>query len=498
MLQADRVSKSYGSVRALQDVSITFEPGEIHAVLGENGAGKSTLMGVLAGFTRPDTGAVTLNGASLPLGRAFECKKRGIAMVHQHFTLVPEFTVLENLALTQVENLNHVLNLEELAAPALKIADELGWPIQRRGGGVPPPIAGSGIDLTARTSTLPVGAQQRLEILKNLAGDAKVVIFDEPTAVLSPDEVADLFRVLRRLRDSGKAVILIAHKLAEVMAIADRVTVLRHGKVVGGGKLAELTENQLATWMVGNLPEALSKPPQGSLITGLVIRDLRVNGDRGEERVRGLSLEVREGEIVGIGGVDGNGQVELAECLALVRPQVGGSMSWQGTPLTSHTKIGYIPQDRQTDGLALGLTIEENLLIEGRKRPDLTKGPLLLRRESRRWAERLRERFDIRAPSVRVLAGELSGGNQQKVVVSRVLDERPDLLIAVNPTRGLDLQASAFVHHQLLDAAKLGTAVLLISTDLDELAALADRTFFLSSGRLRESDSAANLVGGEA
>ncbi len=592
-------------------------------------------MGVMAGFVSPDSGRVLLDGKPLPLGRPFECRKAGIAMVHQHFMLVPEFTVAENLALDRLGSLAGRLDVAALAARALELARELGWEASP----------------AAKVRNLPVGIQQRIEILKVLADDSPVVILDEPTAVLGPDEVLDLFRVLRDLRDQGKIVILIAHKLSEVLAVADRVTVLRRGRFVATAGIGEVDEGRLATWMVGDLPPNLVKEIRQDTQPGLLLKDVWAKGDRGEDALRGISLEVRRGEILGIGGVDGNGQVELAEAAIGVRvvskgkvawlpflPEgrggrgrgmegfelveggdtVGGGcivppsgrepvegdgdskgdllpptpssktnhleegelkplppqrLGWKGlgmegfevvgdtepvegdnlgdskgdllppTPSskTNHLeegelkslppqrlgrkrlgmegfevvgasgsdtnllrrsgdqrsmRIGYVPQDRQMDGLALGMSIQDNMLIEGHRWPELTKGPFLRVRAIRDWSSKLVEQFQIKTPSPAEKAGSLSGGNQQKVVVSRNLDQTPDLLVAVNPTRGLDIRAADFVQRQILKARDEGAAVLLISTDLDELASLADRTLFLSRGELREAEDAASLVGG--
>ena len=512
-LVVERLSKRYGSVQALEDVSTTFAPHEIHAVLGENGAGKSTLMGVLAGFVSPESGSVTLASEPVPLGRPFDCRRAGIAMVHQHFMLVPEFTVAENLALDRLGGLGGLLNVSELAKPALELAGELGWEI----------------DPATKVRNLPVGAQQRIEILKVLADDSPVVILDEPTAVLGPDEVLDLFRVLRNLKERGKIVILIAHKLSEVLAVADRVTVLRRGQFVATATIGEVDETQLATWMVGDLPPELAKEPRTDTKPGLKLSDVWAKGDRGEDALRGISLEVRQGEIFGIGGVDGNGQVELAEVATGVRPSSSGASEWlpflpegwgergrgiegseAGVDSSSDSSrvrrsgdqrsllVAYIPQNRQIDGLALAMSIEDNMLIEGHRRPELTKGPFLNLKAIRKWSTGLVEQFQIKTPSSREIAGSLSGGNQQKVVVSRNLDQTPDLLVAVNPTRGLDIRAADFVQRQILKARDEGAAVLLISTDLDELANLADRTQFLSRGELREAEDAASLVGGSS
>ncbi|MGV3618197.1 MAG: ABC transporter ATP-binding protein [Fimbriimonas sp.] len=478
-LEVREVTKRYGRLVALDRVTASFGPGEIHAVLGENGAGKSTLMAVMAGFVAPNSGTVTLDGNEIPLGRAFDCKRLGIEMIHQHFTLVPAFTVAENLALARLDGLNQMARIEDRARPSLDAAERLGWRI----------------DPKAPVRDLAVGAQQRLEILKALGGDAQVLIFDEPTAVLAPDEVEDLFRVLRTLRDEGRVVVLIAHKLSEVLAIADRVTVLRRGAVVATALRGEVDEARLATWMVGEMPARTAKSetrPEGA--AGLTVEGLVVEGDRREEAVRGVSFEIHRGEVFGVGGVDGNGQFELAEAIAGVRPTAKGTVRWEGEPPT----VGYIPQDRQHDGLALGLSVQENLLIGGYRRPEFRRGPLLRTDRITAWARRLIERFAIKVDGPRTRVAALSGGNQQKVVVSRTLDASPPLLVAVNPTRGLDFRSTEFVHNQIRDARDRGAAVLLVSTDLDELFSLSDRTAFMSRGQLTVGDDARALLGGKS
>lgn len=478
--RVDGVSKAYGAVQALSNVSVQFSAGEIHAVLGENGAGKSTLMHVMAGFAVPDAGSLEMDGQAIPIGKPFECKRMGIAMIHQHFTLVPGFSVEENLALARLSSLGP-LNTAALIGPARDESESLDWDISL---GMP-------------AGRLPVGLQQRIEIVKTIAGDSRVVIFDEPTAVLSPGEVDDLFRVLRRLKEAGKMVILIAHKLQEVMAIADRVTVLRRGKVVAEAAIGDVTPTMLAEWMVGELPPELQKGGGAAVRDGLRSRSLTALGDRGEQALRGIDLTAGRGEILGIGGVDGNGQVELAEALAGVRA-FRGELLWEGSPLDFDvTRVAYIPQDRQGDGLALTMTIEDNLMIEGHRRQGLTSGPFIRRRAARAWARGLIGRFGVKGDADD-LAGSLSGGNQQKVVVARALDETPDLLVAVNPSRGLDLKATEYVHRKMLEARNEGAAVVLISTDLEELAALSTRTVFLSRGEILEGDRAASLAGGLA
>lgn len=469
------VSKAYGATIALDRVSVEFIPGEIHAVLGENGAGKSTLMGIIAGFVTPDDGEGYLRDEPLPFGRAFEARRRGIAMVHQHFALVPAFMAAENLALASLGSPWRGHHPVKDVEPSLRLAKELGWEL----------------DASARTESLPVGVQQRLEILKALSGEADVLIFDEPTAVLTPNEVADLFRVLRDLRARGRTIVLIAHKLSEVLAIADRVTVLRRGQFVATAPMSDVDETQLATWMVGELPKPRIPEP-GSFDPGLNVTDLHVRGDRGEHAVRGVSFTVGRSEIFGIGGVDGNGQVELAEALAQVRRPVAGSIYIKDCDL-EEASIAYIPQNRQSDGLALSLSIRDNLLITGHRRRSLRFGPILRLGAIRAWTRALVERFEIKAGAVSDPVSSLSGGNQQKVVVARSLDEVPDLLVAVNPTRGLDVRATDYVHTQIAHAAEAGAIVVLLSTDQDELDALAHRVVYLNRGEFRDV-----IVGGEA
>lgn len=458
LLAVQSVSKAYGSVQALREISAEFFSGEVHAVLGENGAGKSTLMGMIGGFVVPDSGVLVFEGAELPVGKPFEVRGKGIRMVHQHFMLVPQLTVRENFALARLEGGVRRLDAEGLARNAVEIGRGLGWEVE----------------LDARAGDLQVGAQQRVEILKALAGEARVLILDEPTAVLSPAEVDELFGVLRALTSQGVAVLLIAHKLSEVMAVADRVTVLRRGEFVASCLIGETNRDQLAEWMVGEMPGAAEI--RGREYGEVVVRGsgVRATDDRGVEVVCGIDLEVKAGEILGIGGVDGNGQVELAEALAGVRMFSGH--------IEGIEEVGYIPQDRQSDGLALGMSIEENMLLGGIPKEVLSSG-FVTPGKVRVRANRLIEEFQIKVGSAGDSAGSLSGGNQQKIVAARILSQNPRVVVAVNPTRGLDLKATNYVHSRLIRAAEEGAAVLLFSTDLDELAALADRTVYMDRGR---------------
>lgn len=468
-LELSEISKRYGALQALDAVSLSFTPGEVHAVLGENGAGKSTLVNIIAGLTAPDTGTVTINGVQPRRGDAVAARRAGLGVVHQHFTLVPDFSVAENIALFRMSSARGTLNVNKLVAPAVEKANELGWTI----------------DLDVPAGALPVGAQQRIEILKCLCDDEGVLVFDEPTAPLGPDEVADLLAILRRLAESGRIVVLIAHKLKEVLAVADRVSVLRRGKLQAVAlQASEVTPDQLAELMVGELPIA-PKAHGGAVAEGLLVRKLVVRHDTKSIAVRDVHFDVRRGEIFGIGGVDGNGQVELAEAIAGIRPYTGSVLIDGKAP----TAVAYIPADRHSDGLALGMSVAENLMI-GR----LTNWPK--RKEILPWAKRLVSEYDVKTSGPSQGVRELSGGNQQKIVVARNLDPNPDVVVAVNPTRGLDLKASAFVYDQLRDARNRGAAVILVSADLDELYSVADRVCFMSSGTLTEAGSAASLLGG--
>jgi ABC-type uncharacterized transport system ATPase subunit len=525
------VVKRFGSMTALRDVDLELNPGEIHALLGENGAGKSTLMHVLSGSIRADRGEIRMDGKPVRMDSPRAARRHGVAMVHQHFTLVPAFTVAENLALDAmsmrmgIARVAHAFNYSagQDALEALARARSLGWEIEPE----------------ARIDQLSVGTQQRVEIVKTLATGAKILIFDEPTAVLAASEVAELFNVLRRLRAEGFTVVLIAHKLAEILAVADRVTVLRHGLRVASAPCIEVDARKLAGWMMGEDPSTASVPPDlvpvGTRATrvyprrsaevpacqstptpselgaggmsmppelgaegptpskfgaesGFTASNIVVLGDRGEQAVRDVSIEVRRGEIFGIGGVDGNGQTELAEALIGLRPLKSGALRWNGGEFRPGEMLatGYIPQDRRRSGLAITMTVEENLILDAAREREYRRGPFLRRRGLRSMAADLVKRFDIRVPGLGFPVSSLSGGNQQKIVVARALRSRPEWIVAVNPTRGLDIGATRFVRDQLRQARDRGAGIVLISTDLDEVAALSDRAAILSGGRLTE------------
>jgi ABC-type uncharacterized transport system ATPase subunit len=480
------IRKQYGATVALDRVDFEARVGEVHALLGENGAGKSTLMQALAGLVQPDSGEIEIEGVRAAINSPREARRLGIAMVHQHFTLVPAFTVAENLALDTPAQGRLGLRpyrAEAAAGRALDYARSLGWELPA----------------SAKISDLSVGTQQRVEIVKALATDARLIVFDEPTAVLSRNEIEELFEVLHRLRAAGKTVVLIAHKLAEILAVADRVTILRRGLRVTSCPVSATDAEQLAAWMIGPTAPASSKAPlpgmslrssEVPLSAALSVVGLRVHGDRGEQILHDIDLEVARREILGIGGVDGNGQTELAEALTGLRPLEAKTMTWEAQPFQPGTRprTGYIPQDRRRMGLATSMSVADNLLFDAVREPEFRVGPFLRRKSLGMLAQTLIREFDIRTPGPDLPASALSGGNQQKIVVARALRGQPELIVAMNPTRGLDIGATRFVHTQLRLARDRGAAVVLISTDLDELTALSDRAAILSNGSLTPVD----------
>lgn len=413
----------------------------------------------MSGNISADEGELTEGDRVLEFRHARDARRHGIDIVQQHFMLVPAFTVAENLALASLQT-KPLLNKQAASQEAQQIAESLDW----------------NVDLNSVTADLSVGTMQRVEIIKALAGGGKVVLFDEPTATLSPDEVQDLFRVMCKLREDGRAIALITHKLEEALAIADRVTVLRKGKVVVTAPAKGIAPEQLAKWMVGELPPNLIKEKTSIGQKLVTASGLSVVGWRREKLVDDVSFEIAAGEIVGFGGVAGNGQVPLAEALAGIREFVGRC--------AIVGEVAYIPEDRQRDGLALSMSIADNLLIEGHRKKSLSIFGLLIPNRVRAWCETIIAKYAVQTPSIDVPAASLSGGNQQKVVVGRSLDSDPNVIVAVNPTRGLDVRAENFVHKQLLDAKARGAAIAVFSTDLDELASLADRIYYMNNGRL--------------
>jgi len=471
------ITKRFGPVVANDAVALDLEPGEIHAIVGENGAGKTTLMRVLYGLIQPDAGTIQVGGKPSRIASPLHAMRLGLGMVHQHFLLVDTLTVAENVTLGREPRAALGRYGRRAAAREVRaLGERVGLPV----------------DPVARVGALPVGMQQRVEILKALHHGARVLILDEPTAVLAPHEVDDLFRALRGLQAEGTTIVLITHKLAEVKALARRVTVMRGGRVVGGGEVATLSVEEIAHLMVGRPIAPLhARADTHRTVPLLDARMLDVADDRGLLAVRKVSFEVFGGEIVGIAGVEGNGQPELAECLAGLRRPLHGTVTIAGHRVLGRSArehfaagLAHIPGDRLRRGLVPPMTLAENLILGLQRLPDLGPGPLLDGDVLEDRAATLLREFDVRPPEPRRRAAQLSGGNQQKLIAARELSRLAPALLAVHPTRGVDLGAIEFIHRRLLGERDAGRAVLLISSELSEILALADRIFVMYEGRL--------------
>lgn len=480
VLEARKVGKRYGSVQALEAVTLAVRAGEVHAILGENGAGKTTLMRILAGEERPDSGELLLEGRRVVWRSPVEARAHGVAMVHQHFALADSLTVAENLALALAASGERRLRLEVLEARVRH------W-VHRTGLDIPP--------LASRVAHLSVGARQRLEILKALVAAHRVLILDEPTAVLTPQEARGLFALVRQLQREQRAVLFISHKLGEVAAIADYVTVLRQGRVVAEMRAPLRDMQALVRAMVGELQVEWRKPsgPRGETL--LAVRDLSTRATDYGTALERVSFAVHAGEVLGIAGVDGNGQRELFEVLAGLRAPASGEMRVGDRPLRPRSPadvlaagIDVIPPDRRREGLVLQMSVAENLLLHHRSLAALTRRSGLIDwRRVRAHARTLVAEYGIRVADIDTPVQYLSGGNQQRTILARELTATPRVLVAVNPTRGLDFAATQFVFHTLAQLAARGAGVVLISTDLDEVLALSDRVAVLYRGHLSEA-----------
>jgi simple sugar transport system ATP-binding protein len=485
IIQMKDIVKRFPGILANDRISLAVEEGEIHCLLGENGAGKSTLMNILYGLYHADEGEIFIRGSKVRYSGPRDAIEKGIGMVHQHFMLIPVFTILENLIL----GTEHVKGLSIDRARSEKELTEISKKY------------GMDINLGAYVKDISVGMQQRVEILKLLYRGADIMIFDEPTAILTPQEIDELYKVMRSLRDKGKTIIFITHKLREVMEISDRVTVLRDGRVIEIIETKNTTTKDLARMMVGR--DVLFTTERPDVCLGdkvLRMEDVRAKNKRGHEALKGLSLSVSQGEIVGVAGVDGNGQTELVEALTGLRKIDSGHMfisgkDMKGRPPKDFLEAGvaHIPEDRLLRGLVLDFPLYENMILGFEDKKPFARGPFLDFKKAKARAQELVSAFDVRTPNVGVMAGTLSGGNQQKAVLAREFARNPTLLIASQPTRGLDVGAIEFIHQRIMNAKESGMAVLLVSLELSEIMNLSDRILVIYEGKI-----IAEFVAGEA
>ncbi len=474
-LEMRNITKTFPGVLANDAVTFTARKGEVHALLGENGAGKSTLMNILSGLYRPDQGEILINGAPVEFHSPRDAIQAGVGMVHQHFMLVSSQSVAENIILG-LRHVSFILNTDEIERDVRRIGAQYGLPV----------------DPNAKVWQLSVGEQQRVEIIKLLYRGAQILILDEPTAVLTPQETEGLFQTLREMTAAGKTIIFISHKLDEVLSIADRITVLRDGRSVATVDASDMTKRDLASLMVGrDVLFRLEKPPANLGEERLILSDVEALDDKGLSALRKLSLTVRSGEIVGIAGVAGNGQRELAETICGLRPTTGGTIRVATNPVTNappiimiEAGVAYVPEDRSATGSAPNLSVAENLALKSYRKPGIGGRLFMNRRAMREQARRLIEQFDIATPTAETPTRLLSGGNLQKVILAREISQQPQITIAAYPTRGLDVGATENVRNILLNERNEGAAIVLVSEDLDEIFALSDRIAVLYEGRI--------------
>ncbi|HGJ1046274.1 TPA: ABC transporter ATP-binding protein [Streptococcus pneumoniae] len=471
------ITKVFGGFVANDKINLHLRKGEIHALLGENGAGKSTLMNMLAGLLEPTSGEIAVNGQVVNLDSPSKAASLGIGMVHQHFMLVEAFTVAENIILGSELTKNGVLDIAGANKEIKALSERYGL----------------AVDPSAKVADISVGAQQRVEILKTLYRGADILIFDEPTAVLTPSEIDELMAIMKNLVKEGKSIILITHKLDEIRAVSDRVTVIRRGKSIETVEIAGATNADLAEMMVGRsvsfkTEKQASKPKE----VVLSIKDLVVNENRGVPAVKNLSLDVRAGEIVGIAGIDGNGQSELIQAITGLRKVESGSIELKGDSIVglhprqiTELSVGHVPEDRHRDGLILEMMISENIALQTYYKEPHSKNGILNYSNITSYAKKLMEEFDVRAASELVPAAALSVGNQQKAIIAREIDRDPDLLIVSQPTRGLDVGAIEYIHKRLIEERDNGKAVLVVSFELDEILNVSDRIAVIHDGKIQ-------------
>ncbi|TYL03727.1 ABC transporter ATP-binding protein [Streptococcus dysgalactiae] len=477
VIEMREITKKFGDFVANDHINLNVRKGEIHALLGENGAGKSTLMNMLAGLLEPTSGEIVINDKPVLIDSPSKSAKLGIGMVHQHFMLVEAFTVAENIILGNEKVKNGRLDLKQASKEIKELSEKYGL----------------AINPSAKVADISVGAQQRVEILKTLYRGADILIFDEPTAVLTPAEIQELMGIMRNLVKEGKSIVLITHKLDEIRAVADRVTVIRRGKSIQTVDVAGATSQDLAEMMVGrSVSFTTTKKPSEPKDIVLSIKNLEVDENRGVPAVKGLSLDVRAGEIVGIAGIDGNGQSELIQAITGLRKVKSGSIMIKNQEVTHLTSrkitelsVGHVPEDRHRDGLVLDLSLAENTALQTYYKEPLSKNGILNYNKINEYARNLMSEFDVRGANELVPARGFSGGNQQKAIIAREVDRDPDLLIVSQPTRGLDVGAIEYIHKRLIEERDKGKAVLVVSFELDEILNLSDRIAVIHDGKIQ-------------
>ena len=477
VIEMREITKVFGEFVANDKINLQLRKGEIHALLGENGAGKSTLMNMLAGLLEPTSGEIFVNGKSEKLDSPSRAAALGIGMVHQHFMLVEAFTVAENIILGSEITNKGVLDLKKANADILELSERYGL----------------AVDPTAKVEDISVGAQQRVEILKTLYRGAEILIFDEPTAVLTPAEILELMDIMKTLVKEGKSIILITHKLDEIRAVADRVTVIRRGKSIETVSIEGVSNKDLAEMMVGRSVSFVTEKEEAKpKDVVLQISDLLVNENRGVPAGKELSLDVHAGEIVGVAGIDGNGQSELIQAITGLRKVKSGSIKIKGKEVVglsprkiTEMQVSHVPEDRHRDGLVLEMMLSENIALQTYYKEPLSNKGVLNYNQINSYARKLMEEFDVRAASELVPAGALSGGNQQKAIIAREVDRNPDLLIVSQPTRGLDVGAIEYIHKRLISERDKGKAVLVVSFELDEILNLSDRIAVIHDGKIQ-------------
>lgn len=483
LIKMEHISKSFGAVQALDNVDFELEKGEIHALLGENGAGKTTLMKVLYGMYKIDRGTISFDGKTVEIRNSREAIDLGIGMVHQHFMLVPVLTVAENIVVGMETKKGIRFDFEEAVRKVEELSAQYGFHVDAR----------------AKVSELSVGERQRVEILKALYRGVDILILDEPTAVLTPIEVKELFVALNQMRDAGKSIIIITHKLYEVLEISDRVTILRDGKLIGTVESRSASQESLARMMVGREVQlAVRRKSEQIGEVMFEVKDLSYQRD-GIQILDHMNFSIRRGEILGIAGIEGNGQTELLECITGILKPDSMEVRLLGEPVTGNAfdfikaGIGHVPEDRMTRGLVLDMSIDDNLILGYENQKEFMKNGILQLKNIKKYGSRKLQEFGIKAPDSGEYVGNLSGGNQQKVVIARVFSQGPEVVICAQPTRGVDVSAIEYIHKVIQDYRDSGKAVLLVSADLDEVKTLSDTIAVLYKGQLVACDQAENF-----